>query len=401
MTRREGKHRYMTRVAITLSFFTLMCSASASAAQPTPALVAQAERFVQAGSSGAKLYNIADTKGAQMMSIEAGSLLRVRSENKEAGYLEVEPVEPVTVWVFGRFLETTEESGVLRVRGTGVNMRPKPSTSIDNNYPLSQSLTTGDRLTMLARNNAEKTLSEDWVQVLAPQGTTLWCRTADTGAAGADAATSFGKAQTAALAKRTPKKETTTAAPKAAELEKPAPAEKTATRNELAEADALYEAARQSESQDFTAAKNAYNAYLTKHSTGAGAEKAKSQLERIALHEEVRRLKSDRTALETERQERLARAEAQLREASLANDPLWGRFQARGWLERSGDGWVIRWAGKPGTELVCAGGRYDLANYEGCQIGVIGAFVKSATTGAPARLDVRRIEVLDGRAGKK
>lgn len=399
----------MTRVAITLSFFTILCCSAAVAAQPVfaaalqPASSAQSSRFVAAGANGAKLYNIADTKGAQLMSVDSGALLRVKSENKEAGYLEVEPVEPVRVWVFGRFLETTEESGVLRVRGTGVNMRPKPSTSLDNNYPLTRSLTNGDRVTMITRNNPEKALNEDWVQVYAPQGTTLWCKSGDTKDAAADAADSFATAQAAALQKAAPKKTA------AAVSEKPA-AEKAATekagskpeaaRSELAEADALYEAARQSQSQDFTAAKNAYNAYLAKNATGAGAEKAKSQLERIALHEEVRRLKSDRTALETERQERLARAEAQLREASLANDPLWGRFQARGWLERSGETWVIRWAGKPSTELSCSNGRYDLSNYEGCQIGVIGAFVKSASGGAPARVDVRRIEVLDGRAGK-
>ena len=396
----------MTRVAITLSFFTLVCGSLAAAAQPSTtavasrALAAQSTRYVQAGADGTRLYNIADTKGALLVSVGSGALLKVRSENKEAGYLEVEPAEPVTVWVFGRFLETTEETGVLRVRGTGVNMRPKPSTSLDNNYPLSRSLTTGDRVTMLTRSNPEKALSEDWVQVLAPVGTTLWCRSGETKDAGADAATSFAAAQTAALAKRTQKQPTPKSGGTEKAAEKPAGGEKPAVRGELAAAEALYEAARTSAAQDFTAAKAAYNAFLAKSPTGAGAEQARSQLERIALHEEVRRLKSDRSALESERQERLARAEAQLREASLANDPLWGRFQARGWLERAGDGWVIRWAGKPSTELSCSSGRYDLSNYEGCQIGVIGAFVKSATTGAPARVDVRRIEVLDGRAGK-
>ncbi|MFM7280770.1 MAG: hypothetical protein ACKO32_03220 [Planctomycetia bacterium] len=399
----------MTRVAITLSFFTILCCHATVAAQPIlaaplhPASSVQSSRFVQTGTSGAKLYNIADTKAAPVMSVESGALLRVKSENKDAGYLEVEPVEPVRVWVFGRFLETTEESGVLRVRGTGVNMRPNPSTSLDNNYPLSRSLTTGDRVTMIARNNPEKPLNEVWVQVHAPQGTTLWCKTSDTKDAPADASDNFATSQAAALRKAAPKKPVPAVSEKAAGEK--AAAEKTGAkpetaRNELAEADALYEAARQSQTQDFTAAKNAYSAYLAKNATGAGAEKARNQLERIALHEEVRRLKSDRTALESERQERLARAEAQLREASLANDPLWGRFQARGWLERSGETWVIRWAGKPSTELGCSNGRYDLSNYEGCQIGVIGAFVKSASGGAPARVDVRRIEVLDGRAGK-
>lgn len=400
----------MNRAAITLSFITASALAFISTAnfqalhaEPSAAWSqASSQRFVRAAEQGTKLYNIADTKGAQLMTLDAKSLLSVKSENKEAGYLEVEPSEPVRVWVFGRFLETTEESGVLRVRGTGVNMRPKPSTSLDNNYPLSRSLTTGDRLVMISRNNPEKSLAEDWVQVYAPQGTTLWCKSADTRPeSSAEAATLFASAMREAQAKLKPASKPDnkpTAEVKAPE--KPATSS-AAVKGELAEADALYEAARKSPTQDFTAAKAAYNQYLSKNPSGAGAELAKSQLERIALHEEVRRLQSDRSTLEAERKERLARAEAELREASLHSDPLWGRFQTRGWLERSGEGWVIRWAGKSATEVVCSSGRYDLSNFEGCQIGVIGALIKSASEGSPARYEVRRIEVLDGRAGKR
>jgi len=47
---------------------------------------------------------------------------------------------------------------------------------------------------------------------------------------------------------------------------------------------------------------------------------------------------------EVMREEEIAKKNAELREASLYQDPLWGRFQARGWLEKDGEKFVIRWA---------------------------------------------------------
>jgi hypothetical protein len=386
------------------------------------------QRYVRAKSGGAKIYNLADAKGVELESAKAESLLAVYSEN--AGFLEVEPADGLLVWVSGKYLATTDEPGVLKVTGNGINMRPAPSSTSENSYPLARSLNKSDKVRAESRQHPEKPLAEDWVHVWAPAGTRAWCKKAEVSdATGSDLATLFTSAQkdahaaaklyvepkaaSAALASA-PKSEKTTpdanlragggasaaaATPAGAQAQGGAGSASAAT--ELATANQLYEKARTSENPDFAAAKASYQKVIDLAPKSSAADSARAGLEKIGLHEEIARIKADKAAHEVDRPARRARAEKDLREASLGSDPLWGRFQTRGWLEKEGDHWAIRWAGKVTSEVVCTSGRYDLSLFQGFQLGITGALQRGAGSDGPARFDVRRIEVLDGRGTGK
>ncbi len=128
------------------------------------------------------------------------------------------------------------------------------------------------------------------------------------------------------------------------------------------------------------------------------------RLEQISYHEEISRLKSDAALQETQRQKLLTDAQAQLEEASLAQDPLWGRFQARGWLRQDEEvpgRFYVQWAGRTASEVTCGSGRYDLALFAGAEIGVQGAMTRSAgSVDRPMRIDATRIEVLSAPTGR-
>ncbi len=386
---------------------------------------ASPQRYVRAKSGGTKIYNLADAKGVELEAAKAESLLAVYSEN--AGFLEVEPADGLLVWVSGKYLATTDEPGVLKVTGNGINMRPAPSSTSENSYPLARSLNKSDKVRAESRQHPEKPLAEDWVHVWAPAGTRAWCKKADVAdAPGNDLAALFTSAQkdaragaklyveplaaSAALA-TAPKSEKPAAdAGKPAAVKpatgkpadgKPADAQSPSAASELAKANELYEKARVVGNGDFAPAKAAYQKVIDMAPSSSAADSARAGLEKIGLHEEIARIKADKAAQEVDRQARLARAEKDLREASLGSDPLWGRFQTRGWLEKQGDHWAIRWAGKVTSEIVCSSGRYDLSLFQGFQLGVTGALQRGAGSDGPARFDVRRIEVLDGRGTGK
>jgi len=377
------------------------------------------QRYARAKAGGAKITNLADAKGVELGTAEADALLAVYSES--AGFLEVEPAAGLLVWVSGKYLATTDEPGVLKVTGNGINMRPSPSSATDNSYPLQRSLNKSDKVRAESRSHPEKPLGEDWVRVYAPAGTHAWCKKSDVvDATGSDLAAQFTSAQmdahaaqklwiepkaagtTTAAAPKTDK--TLSADPKLAGLAKPtddksaSPAPQSASAD-LAKADELYKAAVAS--GDFGAAKAAYQKIVDAAPTSSSADSARAGLQKIGLHEEIAKIKADKASLEVDREKRLASAEKDLREASLSSDPLWGRFQARGWLEKDGERWVVRWAGKVTGEVVCSSGRYDLALFAGYQLGITGALQRGAGSDGPARFDVRRIEVLDARGTAK
>jgi hypothetical protein len=169
-------------------------------------------------------------------------------------------------------------------------------------------------------------------------------------------------------------------------------------------------AARASENPDFTASKSAYHAVIAESPSGASAGTAQARLDEIAIREEIQRLKLEKTSFEKQRTERLADAEAKLREVNRRQDPLWGRLQARGWLESDVKPgalprYVLRWGGKDVAEILCASGRYDLEKFVGFEVGVVGVTQRAAVEGAgdspgtPARIDATRIEVISSHSG--
>jgi hypothetical protein len=127
---------------------------------------------------------------------------------------------------------------------------------------------------------------------------------------------------------------------------------------------------------------------------------------------------AQKKAEDARRREEWERQQAQ---KDLRKDPLWGRFDARGWLEKADRSWfedqaraivhdektqdayLLRWAGDVVAEVRCSSGRFDVALFEGFELGVngtrIGESVRATTNegDSPIVLDVSRIEVLSGR----
>ncbi|MCY2960619.1 MAG: SH3 domain-containing protein [Planctomycetota bacterium] len=403
------------RISFVLGLLALAPVASVHAAVvAAPNFLAQEakpERYVRT-TAATKLYNVADKKGLAVASLPAGTLLAVYAD--QTGWLSVEPPQGLNVWVYGQFLRATAQSGVAEVTGDGVRMRPKPSSSVDS-FPLEQQLFEGDRVRVLGRNDAKKSLREDWVQIVTPPGVRGWVATGDTGAieAGLDVRTSWMdavKKSTATVALydlRDGQSVAAGAAPAGAAstaAATPPKPDAAPAQGSWDAAERAYEAAKVAAAADWKSVRAGFQSYLDQNPNGASASTAKLRLEQISYHEEIARLKSDAALQEVQRQKMLAEAQAQLEEAALSQDPLWGRFQARGWLRRDENQpgrFLVQWGGRIGAEVTCGSGRYDLALFEGSEIGVLGATTRTASSAdRPMRIDATRIEILSAPSGR-
>ena len=257
---------------------------------------------------------------------------------------------------------------------------------------------------MIARADDTKPLKEDWVKVHAPPGTRAWVSESDTVpvAKGEDVRAAWAAAVAAAQAAEMSARPVEAAAgDKAAQAAGAATAAAGAA--SLEEAQKLLKAAEASAHPDYTAARAAFQAVIDASPSSLDAATARASLEKIGVLEEIARLRTDLGVAEQKRHEELEKANARLRELSVKQDPLWGRFQSRGWVEREGGRYWIRWSGKTSAEIECKNGRYDLGNYVGFEVGVNGVTMRSATAAStsadaqPALLDVTRVEVISGR----
>jgi len=408
----------LTLVALTSVPTVAFAAPSSTLAASLLAQDAKPVRYVRSASA-TKLFNVPDkTNGLAVAQVPASTLLAVYDDR--SGWLSVEPPQGLTVWVYGQFLRPTSQPGIAEVTGDGVRMRPLPSSSKDS-YPLENWLHDGDRVRVLGRDAADKPLREDWVKVVSPPGVRAWVHSADTTAtetglevqrAWMDAVKST--AGTVALVDLKDGKAVTAGAPAAGTTAGGAAGVAVSDANAKPDAapaqgtwdaaEARYEQAKGSSAADWTAVRAGFQGYLDKNPNGVNAGTAKLRLEQIGYHEEIARLKADAQLQETQRQKMLAQARAQLEEASLAQDPLWGRFQARGWLKRDEKDptrWTVTWAGRPAAEITCGNGRYDLTLYEGSEIGVLGSMTRSSgNADKPMRIDAKRIEVISAAGGR-
>lgn len=412
-------------------------NATAVAAQQDGAIL----RYARAGENGAKIYNLADKTSIAIGAVPAKGLLEVYGE--KAGYLSVAAPGGMDVWVFGQYLRTTPVPGIVEVTGDGVFMRPIPKSD-PSSYPLQQQLHKGDRLRVIGRNDATKALNEDWIRVVTPPGTRAWVLASDTVAVDAkeDVSKAWGEAVRASLEAR-PKFDLTPAAAKTDATDATAKAAKAdgaqpeagamkadAAKTDAAKGDAkpaaaprsedsfdaaqkMYDAAAKDPNANWAPVRAAFERYVEKNPSGAFAEQARLQLQRIGLHEEIARIRNDQVMRESQRAEALKAAQQRLAEANASKDPLGGKFQARGWIVREQvtptetPRYVVYWAGTAQAEIVCSSGRYDLANFDQFEVGIVGAVLRpavaaTATTSArPARIDVTRVEVLGGRSSGK
>ncbi len=393
-----------------------LLATSALSLSPVSAHSAQSTPYVRTKSAGAALYNLPDRGAAVITNLPASTLCAVHGER--AGYLEVEPAGGFEVWVYGQYAKTTEMPGVLELTGNNVLMRPLPASD-ESSYPLAQKLNKGDRVRLVGRSNLSKPIGEDWLRIAAPPGTRAWLMASDTTplAANEDARALWASAVKSAQASAKPfdpallgapaaaaggSAAASSAAPTSASTGSPAAAQKA-----LEEADKRLAEAKASAKPDYSAARAAYERVLEESPKGAAADTARLRLEEIAARQEILRIRAEAEGAESKRQAELAKADARLREASVSQDPNWGRFQARGWLEREQrpdmpPRYVVRWGGKTVAEVVCTSGRYDLSAFESFEVGLMGVTLRGAVAqdggaGDPMKFDATRIEVISGR----
>ncbi len=371
--------------------------------------------------NGTSLRNFPDAKGVSVLDAQPATLLAVYTER--AGWLECEPSAPMKVWVHGSFVKRTTTPGVVEITANNVRMRPLPSSE-EKSFPLPTKLDKGERVRLIGRADPAKQLGEDWVQVWSPPGARAYVAAADTGAvdSGEDVRKTWTAAATSARAglpvvelggEGTPSGSTAGAKTAAVAGAKAGTAEASAKQDpksragyeKLEQADKLLATAKTAENPDFGPSKQAYQAVLAEAPQGDAARTAQARLDEIAIREEIQGLKAEKAKSQTDRTQKLAEAEARLKEVNQRQDPLQGRFQARGWLENTATAgqpahYVLRWSGKDVAEISCGSGRYDLAKFVGFEVGIYGNVQKAEVPaadgepGSPAQIDATRVEVI-------
>ena len=366
------------------------------------------QRYVQAGNQGAKIRNIPDPNGMLVVDAPAGEPLAVYEE--KAGYLHVSAPGGYRVWVHGSLLSESGRPGWLELTGNQVNMRPEPRSQ--NSFPIGQ-LHKGDRVRMIGRADETKPMKDDWIEVWSPSTTQAWVATSETSAlpAGSDGAALFGSAATLAAQNRggsvtsgtgTSGTGASTAGTAAAATATAAgSSSKTDVFAALATAQALLRAAVDTNAVDFSGVRAAYaEVYLLKPDQNT-TRIIERDLEQVKLHEDLiatrNELTQQRSAIEAEN----ARQAALRREADLRKDPLWGRFESRGWLSsetvKGETRYIVSYAGDRSQIIECSSGRYDLALFVGFEVGVEGLLSGvNADAGLPT-VDARTVEVISGR----
>lgn len=399
-----------------LALVALGLSAGAAAAHPASATGAVQERitYVRAGEQGAKAYNLADTQAVAVLEIAPKSVLAVHAERGD--WLSVEAPGGFRVWVWGEYLRAGAEPGVYEVTGADVRMRPLPSSGIES-YALEQRLSRGQKVHAIARANPDVPMARDWVQVWSPAGARAWVRREDTLAleAGASGTALWAEAVTASSEARRASARTVDASAPVQGTAQAAPREIQAA---LQQAETQFAAQRRIDESggapDYAPVIAALEVVAAMGPTGATADKVSSRLAEARAREDAYQI---RLELEAERERRIdeaARIKEDMDKAERrGGDPFFGRFEARGWLVpvyakgQTTPTYMLRWGGDDVAEVVCFSGRYDLGVFSGFELGVNGSQLRSAmeaSAGRPGRvpqIDVRRIEVLASRGGKR
>ncbi|MCK6446861.1 MAG: hypothetical protein L6Q99_10755 [Planctomycetes bacterium] len=403
-----------------------------AAAQDAKPDTAARVRYLAAGANGTKARNLPDSGAQVVLDVPAESVLAVYGER--AGWSEVEAPGGFKVWVFGEYLRATSETGVLEVSASGVNQRPSPSSGADA-YPLKPVLARGARLTFVSRKDESKPLSEDWVQVYSAPGTRAWVPTNElvSLASGQDGSAAWAKAVVeaskrpaiavpgASLAAATPKSDKSQKSDSTGD--QPASGGTAATgsaperaREMIRTADKKLDGERaklkSGVAPDFAGVRKLYEeAVLYAGDDKDLGDTLKNRLAEVDTLADAAKLRREMEAKLAETEAAKAARDRKVKEAAAVRDPFAGRFDARGWVEKvtfagQPTSYRLRYGGEVVAEIVCNSGRYDLDVFLNFDVGVNGLELRTeqpGTTGiatTPRVLDVRRIEVISGRAAR-
>lgn len=371
--------------------------------------------YVRAGEQGAKAYNLADTQAVSVLDIAPATVLAVHAERGD--WLNVEAPGGFRVWVWGEYLRSGADAGTLEVTGADVRMRPLPSSGIES-YALEQRLSRGQRVIAIARANPDVPMDRDWVQVWSPAGARAWVRRGDTVAleAGASGTALWAEAVTASVDARRAQARAIDASSPQAGADPATSATPREIQSALQAAETSFATQRRVDESggapDYAAVIATYEAVAALGPTGATADKLSSRLAEVRARQSAYEIRME---LEAERDRRLREAQEagdRIREAG-DRDPFFGRFDARGWLVptyakgQETPTYLLRWGGEDVAEVVCFSGRYDLSVFSGYELGVNGSQLRAAIEasagrpGSAPQIDVRRLEVLAGRAARR
>lgn len=369
-------------------------------------------KYVLAGATGATVRNLPDQKGRDVLRVPGNAPLAVYAELQ--GNLKVAAPGGLKVWVFGKYLTESARPGWVEVSGSYINMRPRPQTQ--NSYPLGQ-LDRGDRLRFIQRQDPTKPMSEDWVQVYSPPDTMGYVLAAETRAlpAGANASSLWKDAVSTALGGRSDVSipsgsqgnKSTNAGNRTIGNGTQATAPKTPSNpgifSKLAEANSAMDIGLSSANPDYSALFTNYQAVLALGPDAPTRLLIEERVKRLELHRDLAKMRNDYESQQAQKDERLEGLRDQVEKNRRGHDPMWGRFQTRGWLERQvRDGekvYLVRWGSDFIAQVQCSSRRYELDLYDGFEIGVQGVPVTSARaeSGAYPVVDIDRIEVISAR----
>ncbi|MAF66593.1 MAG: hypothetical protein CMJ84_13165 [Planctomycetes bacterium] len=357
--------------------------------------------YLSVGAEGARIVNFPDKKGLVVWEATPGTPLALFGDPGGSEYVKVGVPGGVRVWIFGRYLEPAQRPGYLVLNENRVQMRPVPSSG-SHSYPIGK-LSKGSQVRLIGRAEEALPWEEDWIQVWSPPGTRAWVAVGETSSmpATSDGASLWRTAVDGARNLASPAGASTAedagdAVPPAADGDPAAAA--------LTEAEAMMARFETENPPQIVDVRAAYQAVLALEPDAPSRHLVQNQLAQLDLREQflVARAELER---ERERREALrASLEEELRTANRRKDPLLGRFDARGWVERfvtaEGDPtYRLRWSGRLGPEIVCTSGRYGLDLFVGYEIGVGGFDLQPVVVDGRRRprLDIGRIEVLSGR----
>ena len=379
--------------------------------QPTDAAVPAQDGEFHRTQGATAVRNFPDRNGSSFIEVETGTIVRAFSTSQGVPpFREVEVGGGFPVWVFGKYLQPTNVDGVLVVSGSRVNMRPSPDLTPGAMPLRSSKLNAGQRVKLIKRANKATSLAEDWVLIQAPANTRAWIEASMLAPVDLTEGGAAWKAAAVTLpTKATPKP----AAAKPRAVKAPRITEETAA--QLTKADAAFDRVielRSPTSEDWRGVVVAYDAVIASAPEGTVTlQNAQTRHRTAVARMELASLREDVSTQARKHDAELSKVNAYLETREARSSALQGRFRERGWLERRRvDGrtaWYISFAGETVAEVVCNSRRYNLAFFEGHDLGIFGVeirpfVVETATTAAaPPVIDIGRIEVLAASSARK
>ncbi len=375
------------------------------AKDPVPPAPAKAEpRFATA--IGGKLLGLPDAAAPSIRDLKAGEPLVV--VGRQGALYEVEVPGGLAAWIYASYVRDGKEPGTIETIENGVNLRPRP-VSDTRSLPIARA-SKGQVFVAVGREG-------DWVQVAAPEEIHGYVLASDVSLttdppSARRAEIEAGRRWVDDLRTKAAEQ----AKVRAAEEEKRKIDEEKRREAARIESDAVSKARSamdllQGATPDASARREAAAlldaaAQLSKSAAVAAAvQHGRERIEAVEFFERERREENERQEAERiarreEAERRMKAAQEILDRQSVTErvDPFGARFAGLGILAQGveigrGRVYTLRKGDRLLYYLRCPSGRYDLANFVGSEVGLLG--VVKQVEGYPARMiEIDQIEVL-------